>query len=184
MKECKKCKVMKTKDNFNKHRTTRDGLQPYCKSCIKEMNRIQDAQARAELPQALERLRSVYGDRTNKDLAIAYVCESKSWDEVFASRVVKQDNCLIWQLSTINGGYGQIMITTDSPRAKLGNVLPHRLSYALANGFEALPPGMTGPKSDTLVIDHTCNNKLCVNPEHLQVVTQAQNIAYKKERAA
>jgi hypothetical protein len=41
----------------------------------------------------------------------------------------------------------------------------HRVSYSLFNG----------PLTNGMVIDHTCRNKICVNPEHLREVTQQQN---------
>lgn len=43
----------------------------------------------------------------------------------------------------------------------------HRVSWALA-GREEIPEGM--------VLRHTCNVKVCVNPEHLVLGTQADNM--------
>jgi len=45
----------------------------------------------------------------------------------------------------------------------------HRLMYALTRGI-----GMED--RDDIVIDHICNNKLCVNPMHLQMITQKENV--------
>lgn len=45
-------------------------------------------------------------------------------------------------------------------------MLAHRFSYEF---YEGLIP-------DELVIDHWCNNRLCVNPDHLRVVTQSYNV--------
>ncbi|MDB2192085.1 HNH endonuclease signature motif containing protein [Mycobacteroides abscessus] len=42
----------------------------------------------------------------------------------------------------------------------------HRASWIVANG--PIPEGMT--------IDHLCRNKLCVNPSHMEVVTNQENI--------
>lgn len=42
----------------------------------------------------------------------------------------------------------------------------HRLVYEL----------LVGPIPDGMVIDHLCKNPLCCNPDHLDVVTQAENI--------
>lgn len=48
----------------------------------------------------------------------------------------------------------------------------NRYAYTLCHG--AIPEG--------LVIDHTCNRMTCVNPAHLEAVTQAENNKRKGER--
>lgn len=48
-----------------------------------------------------------------------------------------------------------------------GNVLAHRLSYEMHKG----------PIPDGLVIDHLCSNVFCVNPLHLEAVTQKVNMS-------
>lgn len=50
-------------------------------------------------------------------------------------------------------------------------VAVHLVVYTHFNGF------IPGKKQ----IDHTCNNRMCVNPEHLELVTHLQN---QKRRAA
>lgn len=66
--------------------------------------------------------------------------------------------CWHWKRTKNDQGYGLIQIRYRAIRA-------HRLAYELAKG--PIPQG--------LVIDHMCHNRGCVNPLHLQAVTQKQN---------
>ena len=45
-------------------------------------------------------------------------------------------------------------------------IYSHRLSYIVTKGLI----------SDELVLDHLCENKICVNPNHLMPVTDGENI--------
>lgn len=49
VKECQKCKVVQSVDNFNKRSKSKDGLQAWCKSCMKLAQRktMSSASARA-----------------------------------------------------------------------------------------------------------------------------------------
>ncbi len=70
--------------------------------------------------------------------------------------------CWIWTGWTINTGYG--MIGTGGREGH--DVLVHRLSYEL----------LVGPIPDGLNIDHLCSTPTCVNPDHLEAVSQAVNV--------
>jgi hypothetical protein len=74
------------------------------------------------------------------------------------------NECWLWTggCSTSNGKptYGNFAV--DRKAAKT-----HRVAYELLVG--PIPPGMT--------LDHTCLNKLCVNPSHLDVCTLSVNIS-------
>lgn len=67
--------------------------------------------------------------------------------------------CWLWSRSTTPKGYGEFHADGKVRRA-------HRWAYEHYIG--AIPEGM--------VVDHLCCNTLCVNPEHLEVVTQRENI--------
>lgn len=79
-----------------------------------------------------------------------------------AGCVVQPDGCWRWTRSTVSG-YSHISVD-----GKLW--LGHRLSYHLFVG--PIPAGMT--------VDHLCFNSLCVNPEHLRLLTHAENCANQR----
>lgn len=82
----------------------------------------------------------------------------------FWSRVRKTDNCWLWIGGISHSGYG--VFTTGSKTNGTSKSTPaHRYSYALAKGD--IPEG--------LVLDHLCRIRECVNPDHLEAVTQQVN---------
>ena len=66
--------------------------------------------------------------------------------------------CWTWQAAQTGKGYGGTWFRGKRYRA-------HRLLYELLRG--PIPAGMT--------IDHLCRNRLCVNPEHCEIVTMREN---------
>jgi hypothetical protein len=80
-----------------------------------------------------------------------------------AKYAVNGDGCWILTASKLKIGYG---IFTDTNR---GSISAHKWSYLHFNG--AIPDGF--------VIDHICRQTSCVNPAHLQAITQSENIKRK-----
>lgn len=77
------------------------------------------------------------------------------WDKV----EVNGTDCWPWLASLKDTGYGQFRYN--------GRVRPaHRFAYEL----------IIGPIPAGLVIDHLCRNRTCVNPLHLEPVTNEENI--------
>lgn len=74
--------------------------------------------------------------------------------------------CWLW-LGTVNAknGYGYAPLGRRSARQ-----LAHRLSYE----------AFVGPIPSGLHIDHRCHNRVCVNPDHLEAVTQQVNNARQR----
>jgi len=77
----------------------------------------------------------------------------------FWSKVDKTNSCWLWTDHTTASGYGKFYVNK-------GEVYAHRHSYEIHRG--KIPKG--------LVIDHLCRVRNCVNPEHMEVVTQRENI--------
>lgn len=71
------------------------------------------------------------------------------------------DECWEWTGGTTTAGYGQF--SGDD-----GKELAHRFSWSLANGAD---PG-------ELQVMHLCENPPCVNPAHLELGTQSENLKY------
>jgi hypothetical protein len=76
--------------------------------------------------------------------------------------IVDENGCWVWQLSQQSTGYGKI--TLSGPNGKR-RVAAHRVFFERAKG----------PIPEGLQLDHLCRNRLCVNPDHLEPVTQMEN---------
>ena len=82
-------------------------------------------------------------------------------NERFWSKVDKDGpgGCWLWTASQNGYGYGKF-------KAPHAFVASHRYAYEL----------LVGPIPDGLQIDHLCRNRACVNPAHLEPVTQRVNL--------
>lgn len=83
----------------------------------------------------------------------------------FEARVQRPegDGCWEWTGSKQRQGYGRLGRTEGG---KYTELMAHRIAFEL----------YVGPIPEGLVIDHLCRNRGCVNPDHLEPVTNEVNI--------
>lgn len=78
--------------------------------------------------------------------------------ERFWEKVDKTADCWVW--------LGARSKSRSAEYGSFRGIRAHRIAYEL----------VVGPIPEGLVIDHLCRNTLCVRPEHLEAVTQRENV--------
>lgn len=72
----------------------------------------------------------------------------------------KSGDCWLWKGNLSARGYGRLSIAGKTWMA-------HKLAYQLATEI---------PLTSTTVLHHKCANKACVRPDHLEPITQSENV--------
>ena len=105
---------------------------------------------------------SVYCSRECRDKAITIPLKVR-FQQYIGPTTPK--GCILWTGTISSNGYGRILKDSSHPGPRI--LQAHRLAWEYANG--PIPNGFD--------ILHTCDNPPCINPEHLVLGTQQDNMA-------
>jgi len=92
----------------------------------------------------------------------------KTLIERFEEKVDRSGDCWTWTSAISPNGYGVFWVGGGRSR------YAHRMAWEFANPGFAIPKGM--------VVMHSCDRRNCVNPSHLRIGTQRDNVLDAKQK--
>ncbi len=145
---CKACSEHKPLDQFHAHPKTLDRLNWRCIQCQRAYN------AEYALQRTLAKCAS--------EVLVRFAAAPMNLLRRFAPKVKPQPNgCWLWTANLHpDTGYSRMWLSRHD------NKLGHRIAFEWARG----------PIPEGLVIDHLCRNRACVNPDHMEIVTNVENV--------
>lgn len=93
-------------------------------------------------------------------MTLSVFTHARFWSKVDVT--VDSRECWLWKGTKTGNGYGNFSVQEISAK-----VPAHRVSYWMATG-EYPEAGQ--------VVRHKCDNPLCVNPRHLEIGSQSDNM--------
>lgn len=96
---------------------------------------------------------------TNQIIPIVVAITEQDMSRFWAKVVIDPSGCLLWAAAASGRGYGRFGHGGRQVQA-------HRFAYT----------ALVGPIGDGLVMDHLCRNRACVRPDHLEPVTNRENL--------
>lgn len=107
-----------------------------------------------------------YGDQRELESDKRAQKKIHALNRIMERSILNADGCREWQGPLNHRSYG--MLTYDDGRFK--SKYAHRVAYYVIKGID---PG-------ELTIDHLCNNTICLNVDHMQVVTRKYNTTRRR----
>jgi hypothetical protein len=87
--------------------------------------------------------------------------------ERFWQYVERTEGCWLWRASTSSDGYGQIeVVEWEGDTHRRRSLRAHRVAYELTYG--PVPP--------SVLVLHSCDNRLCCRPDHLHLGNYSENL--------
>lgn len=102
---------------------------------------------------------------------LAYAIDPEITEARISKFIDSESECWSWKGAHYSGRpmYSPRVLNTPMRQVKAYHIL-----YGLTNGpFKATD---LVPSADSSTLDHLCGNKWCVNPSHLEPVSNAENI--------